>query len=549
MRFLLLFALSISSLLAQDSATIQGTVVDSFTGVGVQGVSVYFGSEHGAEYKTTTDSGGRFRIEGLKPGEYGSHFEKPGYIPQFSGVTNSTLRSVKVSGDGNPVDIQVKLVAFASLRGRVLGPDGLPAAKAEVTLGLDIEATNDDGQFVFTDISPGDYTIDAVLTGKASSEPIAGERVEAIRTWYPSAPEKGQAETIHISGGASLAGYEIRIKAAQVFRVRGVVTGPDGKPAAGATVQFSSGDEPPLLVISNNADMRKRPDGRLEMVDAGPLSYFTAARIPGGRMQFEEEPNTTKGAFEFPSVPRGLHVFRAMLPSANLSDQKSFANPLKSPAASTVPMLVDHDIDDLEIRVGSPFTLEGSIELTGASKPYSQDVIGRALLSVNVMPASVFRPDGTLQPMDIVPGTYTIHVAPALAGGYYLASITSGEQEIMGRMVDFNPGAPPLHVVYKPNGGTVSGTVADDVGVVVMLRLTGNGSGFEDQGRTCTISRSGFAIEGLAPGQYYVFAVDRLNVAAYYTPRVAQNIRKLATTVDVAEGSATTLQLKTIHLE
>ena len=97
MKILLLSALFISTLAAQNTSTIEGYVVDSVTGAGLANVNVYFGSDKDGTYDTQTDSSGRFQISGVKDGQYGCHFEKLGYIPQYSGTMDSALKSVRVS--------------------------------------------------------------------------------------------------------------------------------------------------------------------------------------------------------------------------------------------------------------------------------------------------------------------------------------------------------------------------------------------------------------------------------------------------------------------
>ena len=43
-------------------------------------MNVYFGNADGTHYETTTDASGSFRIFGMIRGEYGSHFEKDGFV-------------------------------------------------------------------------------------------------------------------------------------------------------------------------------------------------------------------------------------------------------------------------------------------------------------------------------------------------------------------------------------------------------------------------------------------------------------------------------------
>ena len=62
MKLILLSALLLApALKAQNSGTLQGSVVDSSTCTGISGVAVYFGSDQGVTYETLTDSAGSDR--------------------------------------------------------------------------------------------------------------------------------------------------------------------------------------------------------------------------------------------------------------------------------------------------------------------------------------------------------------------------------------------------------------------------------------------------------------------------------------------------------
>jgi hypothetical protein len=68
-KIYLLSALFFCVLQAQDSGSIEGSVVDSVTGAGIPDAAVYFGSDQGAHYDAVTDASGRFRIVGMKDGQ------------------------------------------------------------------------------------------------------------------------------------------------------------------------------------------------------------------------------------------------------------------------------------------------------------------------------------------------------------------------------------------------------------------------------------------------------------------------------------------------
>jgi hypothetical protein len=543
MKFLL-FTFLLPLLQAQDSGIIEGSVVDNVTGAGISDVAVYFGSEQGSHYDALTDASGRFRISGIKDGQYGSHFEKTGYITQYSGTSDSVLKAVRIAA-GHDSPLRIELVAYASLRGRVLDPEGKPVAKAIVKLGLlATETTDDQGKFAFAKLSPGSYKLQASPDSEASSPPALGEeRTEIVPTWFPSAIESDLADHILVQGGANLSGYEIRMLATPVYRVRGVVLGENGKPLLHAVVSNASASERVFgSGLFNIAGMQKGANGG-STLSAGPLGYFmvtpssTALRSLGAK----------EGVFEFPSVPRGTRQFTAWIEPED--------GPVV-PVIATFSTVVDRDIDDLQLRFAAPFTMEGSVELSGAAGPSTPQAVRRAFVTLNFASLALRLSatpvaDGTLRFENVVPGPYRIMAAPGLPGGYYLASISFGGQDITGQPVNLQPGSLPIHVVYKPNAGTVTGTVdTGDGATVVLIPQTSLDSLSVDLGRMSQSGTGGaFEIESIGPGSYYAFAVDRLEPEKFYDPQVVRKIVASAAVVRVTEGSAVSVKLQNIRLD
>jgi hypothetical protein len=90
--------------------------------------------------------------------------------------------------------------------------------------------------------------------------------------------------------------------------------------------------------------------------------------------------------------------------------------------------------------------------------------------------------------------------------------------------------------------------VNGEASAVVMIGVTEREDAFLNQGRSSTVTNGAFAIESLAPGTYYVFAVDRMEPARYFEPQIAQRIKAEATVVKVSEGSTISVKLQTIGL-
>jgi hypothetical protein len=114
-----------------------------------------------------------------------------------------------------------QLTPLATIRGRVLDPEGKPAAGVTVdSQHFDSAVTDETGQFILDRLHPGSYTLLAEPNPAVTSEP-RGERVIEMPTFFPSAMDRDQAQPIAVHGGDDLSGFEIRLRTSPVYRARG----------------------------------------------------------------------------------------------------------------------------------------------------------------------------------------------------------------------------------------------------------------------------------------------------------------------------------------
>ncbi len=369
------------------------------------------------------------------------------------------------------------------------------------------------------------------------SSTAEGEHLELVPTWFPSVVDQDQAETISVRGGANLSGYEIRLKAAPVYRVRGVVLGENGKPEPRAVVYQGppSGQSP---VLSMGGVTMGTGGG----VKFGPLGYFRFSSSNPANLFSDSGQSTRDGAFEITSVPRGLRLFTAAI--------KRDDGPIIPLTAST-SVVVDHDIDDLQIRVLAPFRLEGWVEIVGVSGAPPQEILKQTAVGLVGVASKPIQPDGTLLFDNVNPGPYRIGAAPGLSGGYYLASVSIGGEDARGKTVNLQAGSPPVHIVYKPNAGTITGTIGSgDVASAVLIPQAALDAMDVDYGRVCHAGPGGtFEIDSVAPGTYYVFAVDVMLPTKFSDRSALQRYRNAATRIVVSEGALVSVKLTTIQSE
>jgi protocatechuate 3,4-dioxygenase beta subunit len=146
---------------AQDTATVEGVVVNKVTGAGIGDVTVWLWNSGANSYKAVTNEAGLFQVTGLTPGDYSSRVEKNGYSSSQSGPLDPLADPPKhhISPGGEPVRLRFELIPPAILRGRVIGADGNPA-KAAVEIDLQRRVnTNADGSFAFENLWPGPFTL------------------------------------------------------------------------------------------------------------------------------------------------------------------------------------------------------------------------------------------------------------------------------------------------------------------------------------------------------------------------------------------------------
>jgi hypothetical protein len=282
-------------------------------------------------------------------------------------------------------------------------------AKVAVLLGRDTETTDDKGRFEFKKLTPGSYTLQAQSTDAHPPQTSGGDRIEYVPTWFPSGIDQEQAEPITIRSGANLSGFEIHLKTSPVYRVRGVVLGENGKPETRA------------MVYSTSAQAQSRNFTRFDsgLFGRGLISaqhgFFMLSRSSAVPLFSGAGQSTPDGTFDLPAVPRGSRLFTAAI-------QPASGVPI--PVTASTSLVVDHDLEDVQIRFSPPFNLEISIEIEGASPETTAGLLRQAMVNLGgIGPGSTAIPGG-FRFNNVAAGSYQFGAAPGLPGGYYLASIT-----------------------------------------------------------------------------------------------------------------------------
>lgn len=495
--------------IAQSGSPVEGQVLDSITQNGIAGIKVTVSSSRiQLSYEIYTDGEGRFYFPLVAPGDYAISFEARGYLPLPPG--DPALRVFHVADMADPVQFQEQLTPYGSISGRVFDGEGHPAPGVQIEMlrprgnGVSINGTDGEGRFTVPNLRPGSYILLArpMMPGSGGDEhkrsvlkPPPGPESEHLTwaaTYYPGATDRGSAQAIAVRAGANLTTYDVHLRAAETWRVRGVAIDDLGKPVGGADLMLHSSE--PLT----------GPEARAQ----------TAA----------------DGSFEFPNVCPGEWRILAEVQRAKVLWKGS------------APVSVAHaDVDGVNLRVSAPFTVEAVVDREG-----THDLLGeRSGATVSLTPADASREhmvagtyhgDGHIRFESVYAGRYRI-IAGGTVAGYYVDSIRLGITDVTGQPVDLAPGCPPIRITYRAGAARVVGLVDNAPGVIVVLAPKNDALLAAQFTRSAGTGLDGrFDIGGLRPGDYYIWAFDHADMTAFADPDFVRSLVALAETVHVEQG-------------
>ncbi len=314
-------------LCAQSAGSISGLATNSITGAGIEGVMVRAACVSGGSTRcpdsgiaTVTDAAGAFRLSGLPDGRYLMTVQREGFSWSYTGLPVAT---VAAAGETR---YDLKLTPRASLRGRVVDPEGKPMAGLTVQNGLGAATTTDaEGNFAFEKLNRGQYQLSAKVKPQADGKD--GERL--VTTYFPSAIDAEQAVRVQVDG-VDLSGYEIRLRTAPARTVSGVVLDADGKPRPHASVVLSKAVTPEIVPMIRGV--------------------FSPGRILSAAAAGDGSEAGADGKFEFPAVLEGDWILK----SYDIGNRQG----------GSIDVHVGRsDVDDITIRLAKPFPIEVSPDL------------------------------------------------------------------------------------------------------------------------------------------------------------------------------------------
>jgi hypothetical protein len=496
--------------------SLSGTVVNSATGEGIPRAMVR--TNGNLQRNTWSDTDGHFQFDGLPPSQVTVTAQKPGF---FHDQDANGPASNWITIGSNSSGIAIKLIPQSAIYGRVTDSTGQPIEHMPMRLTArsirdgrrrweprGMTETDEDGRYRFAGLMPGAYYL---AVGPRQGElqlMAAGEKQKNgfPHMYYPGVPDFSSAAPIQLASGAQ-SEADFSLGTVPVYQVSGVVSGHSLDQGVGFQVLTPSGDE---VSVPTNFNMET-------------------------------------GVFTLDDIPAGSYLLRAL---SQLSLQ-----PLRAEARIAVASNMDGVRLALAPAVSIPIVvrLDAHASSSGVS---SATNLQRPPVSVHLIPQdttvgelfSIAEPNGNgimLQNVDF--GTYTVDIRPL--SPWYVQSASYGQTNVLYDDITVSPSQSyPMDIVLRDDGATLSGTLKPSGGtpqranVVILAQPASKLGAHALQGIT-----DSFSLSGLAPGDYLIFAFDRVDGLEYSNPDVMDAYASQAAHVTLTAGQQAQVQVDLIH--
>ena len=525
-------ALCAPGLLAADTASVSGVVLNDATGAPLHMavVTISTAGPKPLDATTFTDGKGAFSFE-VPPGHYYLDARHPAYLRTWFGAPTGDIAPavMTLQAGESRQGISLRLPPMAAISGVVVDPDNDPIPNARVRLlsssfvhgkpGFSARngaTTNDRGEFRIHGIAPGRHYLEVMATQRATA---SGGRSEVsigdpppdlmwVSTWYSGVTSAADATALDVRGGADIRNIVLRMMTQEPAWVSGTVELPEGVSAAsGITVHFMSEDE----------------------FGGSSMSRFGVGSSEGNQIPTQR---LTPGRYKITATLQGSDEYRG-----------------------SEEIEIHPGRQEITVRLGKPGRLAGHLSIEGAGGDLSKTEVAlsprdRTMPHLN----TAVRADGSFEFPAVDAGIWDIDVQPVPKGGY-IKSMLLGDQDVLTTEMVIGPQTTaPLNIVVSARGATVKGTLKqpDDglaslTGVPRARVLLAPAGRFADVlsffHYTNSDENGKFALHGIAPGSYKIFALDRLKPQAWWDPAFMKRIDALGKPLEIHEGEQVSVDL------
>ncbi len=500
-----------------ETFTLSGTVVNSVTGEPIPRALV---RTNGVIQRTLfTDGEGHFQFDGLPAVRASVIAQKPGYYaPREGPGPSSSWFEIGPNMDA----LTLKLAPMSAIYGRITDAAGQPIEHVPVRLTLrslrdgrksweqrGMSESDENGHFRFPSLIQGTYYVAAGPETEESPLLAAGEKAKTgfAHVYYPGVPDLTSALPIQLSPGQQ-AEADFSLSAVPVYEVSGTIAGRTPDQGVGFQLLTQSGDDISL-----------------------PTNF-----------------NMENGIFKLDAVPAGSYIVRAI--------SQTGGQPMRGEARVNVSSNVEDLRLTLAPAVSIPITVRMDSHNSSTTRSLNPD---RPPISVRLLPGNPNAAESfsSIEPVspghsalalrNLDPGTYTVLFTPQPP--WYVQSASYGQINALSDDISVSPGQSySLDIVLRDDSASLSGTVKSSdanptsAAIVIVPQPAGKMSPHVLRGR------NEFAVSGLAPGDYLVFAFDTIDDLEYTNPDALAAYASQAAHVTLTPNQQAQVSLDLIHV-
>jgi hypothetical protein len=505
-----------------------GSVVNSVTGEPVAHALVQMFS--GAQRSMLTDAEGRFRFEDLPASPVMLAARKPGFFSPEEVRSPSYKRQIVNIGRDTQA-VVLKLIPEALITGQVSGAEGEPLEGAQVKVkGASVTdgrkqwqdrgsaTTDEDGGFRIANLPPGSYCMEVDASGGRRAVIVPGRDCpQGYRpTYFPGVPDLASATPVQLQAGEKR-DLEIMLHPEPVFRITGWVTGL--VPEQGVVLRLidQAGESVPA---SFNFE---RLTGAFELNDipSGSYTIFVDAPDNQGHAQIARVPLTVGGTLS------GIRLALQPVSSIPILVHRDFAS-----GRSTI----DRSPAFQSVKGGVMVPNYVTVRLKAVGQP-----AGEIYSSLNRDPQNPI-----LLLESVPPGRYSVEVRPL--GSSYVQSAVCGSTDLLREDLVVTAGSqpPPIEIELRNDLGAIVGTVYaagenSQATVIAIPKRAITAARMQPAS-----PRGEFQLQGLAPGEYDVFAFDHADGLEYNNPEAMDEYASRALHVTLQPNDKKTVILELI---
>jgi hypothetical protein len=441
------------------------------------------------------------------------------------------VASVTVGASRN--HLFVDLTPGAVFRGRVTDPQGRPLQGVQMSamelqyregrpafgVGSLPKPTDGRGEFQLFSFPPGEYYIRA--------EYPSDQNGLARKSYYPGTVDSNSATALLVRGGEALDNLNFVIPAASSVRVSGQVAPDTAGPVTGFVKTFY------LLPL----------DGR--PLENHPLEFTNML----GTSTSESGPFPF--AIDVRGVAPGLYDLAPFyMDRSNAYHSGRTRIEIRDENIENITAVITPNVDVRgRITIDGESAFQGSgLQLHLRTKDTSVPLMSRtSLAKIEV--------DGTFVIPDVFQGSYQLYfTASSRVSDLYVSEIRQGGQDIRNDgTVDVRGSTPPVEIRLRAGAGSIQGIVEGPGGLiasqadVVLVPQIPFRENILFYDRALTSETGQFKFEGVAPGEYRVFAFEQLADTAEQNARFIARYETLGQTATVKSRTTTELRVRLVQ--